>query len=99
MRTVKFMKWNCGIKIVKYIAPDNLALQLIDMTDGSPVAMASVNPDFKLNDGEIAIKSWSENKGMARILMDAGIISDIKRIVVMGFAEATVHDLLITKND
>ena len=99
MRTIRFMKWNCGIKVVKYIEPNNLALQLINIDDGSPIIMASVNPEFKLNENEIAIKSWAENDGVADILMKAGIISDIKRIIILGHAEATVHDLLITKKD
>jgi hypothetical protein len=73
-----------------------LAVQLIDCSDGSPVLMATVNlPDQALAPGHVFVKSWSENRGVDRMLIDAGLIGPALAYVPLGHATASVHELLI----
>lgn len=95
MQKVNFAGYVCVVNVTTYVKPKNNAIQLLDANDGSSVTVASVNPDFMLPDGEVAIKSWSENEGMANCLMAAGIIGPVKYTIPSGWVEMTVHDLLI----
>ena len=51
------------------------AIQLFDMGDGFPFAMATVCvEDHLLNSDEVAIKDYSENEGILESLIDGEII-------------------------
>ena len=92
---IKFGEWNC---IIHKAACGNgrLALRLVDASDGSPIATATVPlPAEKLAENEVMIKGWSENAGMQEALIEAKIIGPEKRRVPTGFTEATVHDCLV----
>lgn len=80
--------------VTRYATPENPALRLTT-EDGMPFATASVNPTELLNPGEIGIKSWAENGGMADALMAAGIIGPVLRTLHSGFVDITIHMLLV----
>jgi hypothetical protein len=92
---IKFKQWDCILQPVKY-NNDRTALQLVDVEDGGPIAMATVNmPDQPLADDEVYIKSWSENEGMAEALMKADVIGPVLGKVRSSWVVATRHKLLI----
>lgn len=70
---VKFRQWDCITKIGWY-GNGNLAIQLFDVEDGSPVAIATTNTGKVLPDNQVAIKDWTENQGMLEALEEAGVI-------------------------
>ncbi len=71
--TVKFMEWT-GLLSWKQYANGQRALQLIDIDDGMPLAMATVAIDHWVPDDCIAVKNYSENEGMVNALHNAGVI-------------------------
>jgi hypothetical protein len=82
----------------KYAADGSTAIQLYDPRDKEPIACATVclvAYNIKPEAGEVIIKSWSENEGMAGEMQRLGIIGPAKRTVPAGYCEATVHDLLV----
>lgn len=69
---------------------------LLLMDEEGQVACATVNlPELNLHDGEVFIKTWSENEGMMEFLLDNNIIIDTGREVPTGFVVARVGKLLI----
>lgn len=95
---VKFKEWVCDVEFAFY-GNGSPAIRLNDATDGSPVAVASVNLEgiAKVKKGEIAIKDYSENEGMLKAMMDAGIVSKPLRYAPSGFVSIPICKLLITK--
>ena len=93
---VKFKKWNCNVEYAFY-GNNKPAIRLNNVNDGSPVAVASVNLEgiAKVNKGEIAIKDYSENEGMLKTMMDAGIVSKPLRYAKSGFVTIPICKLLI----
>lgn len=71
------------------------ALQAFDL-DGIPYAKLSVNlVDEKLEDDEIAIKTWSENEGFLDQLIEQKVISEPIRQADAEFSKAAICKLLI----
>lgn len=95
MPQVKFRTWTCNIKKATY-PNGRVGLRLLSVGDGSPIAVATVNiPDVKLPEGYVFIKDWSENTGMLKCLVEAGIVEDTGQRIPTGFVEAAVCKLLI----
>ena len=70
------------------------ALQL--RGDEGLVATVTVNlPDEKLEEGEIFVKTWSENEPMLEFLKGNKIAEDTGKRVPTGYVEAAVCKLLI----
>lgn len=93
---VNFKDWKCEVKIAKYKNNKRIALELVDAEDGMPVCMASTNlVNEDLFEGEIAIKDYSENEGVLRCLVKAGVVSEPLRIVQSGFVNIPICKLLI----
>lgn len=83
-----------------YMADSSPHLQLISSRDYEPLAVCTTCVEgSNLQDKEVCIKSWSANEGMEEELIRLGIIGPRKRVVPAGFAEATVHDLLINPEE
>jgi hypothetical protein len=92
--TIKFKNWNCEPQFLQY-SNKRTAIRLIDSRDGDPIAVATVNlPDEELNDNEVIIKDYSENKGMLQSLQSAGIVSEPLRYIKTGFVKCPVCTLL-----
>ena len=75
---VKFKEWNCKVIKCNYVT-GHLALKLVDVEDGSPIATASVNlpATTDISEGYVYIKDWSENEGMLKALTEAGIVEPV----------------------
>jgi len=67
-------------------------IELIDTEEGEPYMTATVWVEG-LKDNEVAIKNYSENEGILQVLIDAGIISEPKRIIQSGFVAIHVCGL------
>lgn len=74
MTKVTFNNYNCAIQFGKY-NNGRIALTLVDLADGSPVAVATVNlPEVDVPEGYVLIKDYSENEGMFKQLYKQGIV-------------------------
>lgn len=63
--------------------------------DGEPYLTATVNvPDVDLEDGQVVIKDYSENAGVLKALVDAGIVDLPDGIVSLGYVCGWVCRLL-----
>ena len=51
-------------------------IQLYDSSDGTPYATATARVEEKLKQGEVAIKSWSENEGILEFLVHNKIVKE-----------------------
>ena len=93
---ITFNKFKCIIILDKYQPTNQNHMKLIDEADGLPVAIASTNiPDQYQASDEIFIKSWSENNGVRKALIDAEIIGPVIGYVPVGWVMASRHKLLI----
>jgi len=91
---VKFKDWDCSLQRSTY-RNGRIALQLNDITDGMPVATATVNvPEITIADDEVIIKNYAENEGMSAALMNAGIISFPVKSIRNQFVTFMVHKLI-----
>jgi hypothetical protein len=90
---------NWKVRIIKSwynSRPDQIALMAIDNEDGTPVATLTVcMVNENVNDGEVIIKSYSENEGMLEQLIEQKIVSEPLRIIRTGFVIVYVCKLLI----
>lgn len=95
--TLQFKKWLCKPEMAKYQG-GNPAMRLIgvDLPEYDHlVAVASVNlPGLAID--EIAIKDYSENEGMYKTLLDAGLILPAHRFQDSGYIENIPICYLIT---
>lgn len=92
---VQFLGWSCIVQKMEY-GNGRTALQLVDKDDYAPVATASVNlPQEPLAKDEIAIKDYSENKGMLDALVKGGIVSEPIGYANSGFVTIPICKLLI----
>ena len=60
-----------------------------------PYTMATVNGPFNLQEGEVAIKNYSENAGVLEALIEAKIISPVLRRQPINFVTVDICKLLI----
>ena len=98
MQVIKFKEWDCVLDYSTYMN-GRTAIQLNDLEDGMPIATATVNiPEAKLESNEVIIKNYSENEGMSKALMDAGIIGPPSRSIRTGHVIVMVHELLSKVN-
>jgi hypothetical protein len=84
----------CELIVTRYARPQNIALRLVD-AEGLPMATASVNPDYLLDAGVVAIKDYSENTGILAALVAAGAVEPTGETIPMGFAQAHLCRLLV----
>jgi len=97
--TIRFGDWQCSLSFCCY-GNDRTAIRLLDVADGSPVAVATVNiPEAELGDNEVIIKDYSENEGILDSLVAAGVVQDTGKRVRSGFITAPVCELLVKVPD
>lgn len=85
---VEFAGFKCEVMIQKY-GTGNPAVRLLDVEDGMPVAVATLNVNG-LELDEVAIKNYSENKGMYETLLENGIIFPKHREISTGHVTVPV---------
>ena len=91
--TVIFSGYTCDVQFSRY-HDNNLAIILVDIVAGGPVATAPVNIDgVKLASNEVCIKDYSENTGMLMALQAAGIVESVVDVVQSGFVDVPVVTL------
>lgn len=93
MKTVRFRDWDCIVE-KRHYANGRPALQLVNASDGSPVATATVNmPDHPAGPNHVFIKDYSENEGMLAALIEAGVVRDMSMRIMSGFVEVPICEL------
>jgi hypothetical protein len=92
--TVTFMDAECFVVIRHYTKPANIHISLWSETDG-PVVTASVNVDYLLPPGHVAIKDYSENRGVLEALITSGIVADTGQRLPIGYTHAHLCRLLV----
>ena len=85
--------YQCEMELSHY-KDGNLAISLVSVLDGSPVAKATVNIEgVKLASNEVCIKDYSENAGMLMALQAAGIVESVVDVVQSGYVDVPVVTL------
>lgn len=96
--TVKFKQWTCRINFACYQA-GNTAILLEDNITGEPIATATINlPNAEpLPPNHVYIKDCSENEGMTKALIDAGVVRFTGKNVPYGNfdSRASMCELLV----
>ena len=67
----------------------NISLQLYDAQEHYPYATCTVNHD-SLEEGEVAIKNYSENEGMLNFLLLEELVESPHRHIQSGFVKIPV---------
>ena len=79
-----------SIRLGKY-ANGRTSINLMDVEDNQPYAIASVNlPDVLLLDNEVLIKDYSENEGVLDFLTTNNIVVPTDKWVTSGFVDIQV---------
>lgn len=86
---VKFLGVECDVVFRRYNETGGVAIELVcpfneEQGYAEPMAMATVNIGL-LGVGEVAIKNYSENEGMLKALIEAGVVHSPHRFVQSGF--------------
>jgi len=89
---IKYKLWECTLVIGKY-ENGNTAIRLLDVTDGVPVSVATVNVAEKLPKDEVYIKDYSENEGMVECLKKAGVLGKLISTRLMGYSTVGKYKL------
>ena len=71
-----------------------IRIQLYDSKDGTPYATATSSIKENLEQGEVAIKDWSENKGILDFLVQNKIVKEPHRFVESGHVEIPICELI-----
>lgn len=93
-KIVRFNGWDCEAQTAIY---DNgqKALLLRDRLTGEAVCKASACVDVDLPEGHTAIKDYSENEGILKSLLDAGVVALTGNQVASGFVSMEIVEILI----
>ena len=92
---VTFSEWDCYLVKEKY-SNGRTALTLMEEDSHEEVLIATVNiPEVTLASDEVIIKDYSENEGVLKVLVEAGIISLPIDSVETGFVTCPICKILI----
>jgi hypothetical protein len=84
----EFIHGKHNIELVNY-AKGGICILLIDASDGSPAATATVCiPEATPPSGHVWLKGWSENEGLPEALAAAGVVELLPRVYRCGYAYA-----------
>lgn len=76
-------------------ANKRIAIKLQSTKDGAPWGVLTVNvPDVHLDDGEILVKTWSENKPFRAPALATGLFQDTGKRVPAGYAQAEIWRMM-----
>ena len=85
---VGFGGYICDVQVERY-GTSNPAVRLLDVEDGMPVAVATLNVNG-LELDEVAIKNYSENESMYETLLGNGVIHPMHREISTGYVTVPV---------
>jgi hypothetical protein len=91
---MKYNGWNCNLELTSY-ARNNQSAILLTSDEGLPIAKATTCIDYNFQEGETAIKDWSENEGMLKALISNGIVADTGKRAECGFTTAAIVQLIV----
>lgn len=92
MKKLRFKDDIVYAKLEKY--RDNSPAISLYTDDGEPYMIATVKlPDVVLKSDEVAIKDWSENRGILDVLIKAGVVSKPVRFEKTGFVTVPIVKL------
>jgi len=69
-------------------------IQLYDSSDGTPYAIATTKIQGVLQEGEVAVKDWSENEGMLNFLVENRFVEKPHRFVEQGYVKIPICKLI-----
>ncbi len=92
---ILFNGFACTPTFHRYADGDGIAIRLVDVEDGSPVATATVNPSVPVPAGCVAIKDWAENAGMLAACLAAGLVADTGVRIRCDYVSAPLCRLLV----
>jgi len=88
--------YKLSVSFSKYKNGQNV-IQLFDMADGFPYAMASVSlTSVDMDSDEVAIKNYSENEGILESVISAGIITNPHSFVPSGHVNIPICKIIKT---
>ncbi len=91
--------YNCTLSFLTYGNNKRTCIRIVDCEGGSPLCTATINlPDIDIESNEVAIKDYSENRGLLRQLIHYNIISQPIRYVRIGDERIPICKLLISKS-
>lgn len=91
---VKYKKWDCIVRWSMYHENNNIAIQLVDEKTKELISVATTNTGRKNIESTVQIKDYSENEGMWKALVNAGVIEDkVIRTIASGYVEVKVAKL------
>jgi Domain of unknown function (DUF4313) len=94
MKTIRFREWDCVVEKSQY-GNGRPALILNDAHDGEQIAVATVNlPNVAAGPNEVFIKDYSENEGVLKALLEAGVVKLTGETVSSGFVAIPKVELL-----
>lgn len=99
--TIEWNGYTCKTVFDKY-ENGRTAIRLVDDKDGSPIATATINlPGEWVAENQVLIKDYSENSGMAKALLDAGVVAnEVGRLAIGPFgAEVAVMEIAESMED
>jgi hypothetical protein len=74
MNPIQFKSFSCKVEMSTYVADSTKqSILLRDVEDNTPIAKATVYIE-NLQEGEVAIKDYSENEGILQILIENNVI-------------------------
>lgn len=92
---IKFKQWNCIPKMGKYPHNKQPFIILLDSKTAERIAVATVClANVELAKNETAIKDYSENEGMLKAVVDAGIVKDTGRREKTGHVYVPIVEML-----
>ncbi len=92
---MKYKDWNVRIKKEQY-RNGRIALRLIDLDHGFPIATATVNiPEAPCGRNEAYIKNWSENEDILDFLIDNRFVESTGKTFLTGHMLAHLVKVLI----
>jgi hypothetical protein len=68
----------CYLEYGRYADPPNIFIRLMTCEDDEVYLKATTNGPYELNDDEVLIKNWTENRGIEAILVAAGVLGTLK---------------------
>lgn len=104
-KIVSFSGYDCLVVKNKYQHNNQISLQLVaadteknqknDTFAGEPIATATSCFDFNFEADQTFIKDFSENEGVFKVLIEAGIVEDLALEVPSGHAKLNLAKVLI----
>lgn len=104
-KVINFVGYDCNVVQNKFQANNSICLSLVaadtkanrdkDTFPGEPIARASVFVDgVGVADNQSLIKDYSENKGILKTLVDAGIVEETGTVYNIGHSDDTLVHLV-----